>query len=1662
MNSPIDTPVAGTLPEEVYERLGQLLQRNQVSAAEDHARRALAQHGKDLRLQHDLAIVLAKQRKFAESEQILLEVTQQAPLWAEALINLGKLYQDTGRLELAEDAFRRATSLQSKSANALTRLGHILRRRDAFQESLEVLQAALDAEPEFIEAYYEKALTHTDAEQPAEAQQTYETLLEKAPEHYGAINNLGVLHESRGNFPEAERYLRKATELRPRTPDGFNNLGVVLAAQNRHGEAIEAYRRALELSPHTPSVLSNLGNALRSEGKLDEAVVRLREAIRLRPDYAEAYNNLAIVHVQRGEHAAAMECYDQAVYIRPNYPEARMNRALDWLAQGELAKGWVEYEWRWKHRGIRVRNYPRPRWDGTDPAGRRLFVYYEQGFGDTFQFVRYVPILHKLGARVILEVPKPLVKIVESCPGVETVVAANAPSVPDFDLHVPLMAVPGLLNTRMESIPASVPYLFPDPELVAQWRQRLPAGDLRVGIAWQGNPDYRGDRLRSIPLRHFQVLGGIEGVRFVALQKGFGTEQIAEVAEHLSIETYPDMDTTAGSFMDTAAIMRNVDLVITSDTAVPHLAGALGVPVWVAIPAAADWRWLHDREDSPWYPTMRIFRQRHDGDWQAVFEQIAQQLRTRMTSVRSTLRPATQEQRQRARDLEKEGAKQAESGDLDEAARSFQKAADLDPRLTSARHNLGVIEARRGYLDQAMLHFRRAIELKPDFVDAFANLGLAFLEKGQFDESIAHFRRALQLGPNSPETHNNLGVALLERQQPDAALASFEQALKVRPEYAEAHVNYARALLATGQFEDGWRELEWRKHCPGSRQRSFNQSRWMGLPAPEETVLLHAEMGISDTLQMVRYAELVKQRASRVVLECQRELVPLLERCPYLDAVVAADDPLPQFDFHAPLLSLPGLFRTSLASIPRKVPYLRVDEKLVEHWQGRLGQLPGLKVGIAWHGRGRPGEANGSIPLMELEPLRYVPGVSFVSVQHGLGTEQLAAVGHRFPIVDLGPHVNEQRGFLMDTAAILACLDLVITCDSHIAHLAGALGLPVWVLLGSAPDYRWMLHRDDTPWYPSMRLFRRPVPGTWQQVVRELSTSLAEFGGHAVPRNVREIFGETDAARQSYRRGRDQCVAGDWSDAIRSFRTALAVDPKLAQAHHDLGAILAQHGQVEEGVRHLQQALSLDPEIPEAPENLARGLLDLRRYQDAADAARTGLQRGTRTPWLYNILGSSLAHLGDLQEAVEAFRAALERDPEFGPAQQGLANALRQQRRHSEAIVEFEKALRLDDQSADLYNNLGLTHAELDQAAEAQRCYRRALELNPEHAETWNNLGVTLADAHDLAGAETALRRVVYYRPSWAEAHRNLAIVLLLQGKLAEGWEEYEWRWRAGDSRNWRWPAKAWSGSDLAGARLLAFAEQGLGDTLQFIRYVKLLEQRGATVYVKAQAALKRLLRECGDIHNWVEEDELPEVDGALPLLSIPRLLGTTLENVPAEIPYLKPDPQLVEHWRTQIPAAQLRIGIAWQGSPSYAGDTWRSIPLECFAPLAQLPDVALVSLQKGQGTEQIESLAEPFELTVFSDLDEEHGAFMDTAAIIAGLDLMITSDSAIAHLAGAVGATVWMPLGKKNDWRWLRERPDTPWYPNMRLFRQQTLGEWSDVFQCMAQEIQQAWLPPT
>jgi hypothetical protein len=422
--------------------------------------------------------------------------------------------------------------------------------------------------------------------------------------------------------------------IAPRHANAQMNLGNILRLGGRLDEALEHYREAVESSPDYAQAHMNLGAALRAVGRLDEAESTLRHALRLSPEFAETWVNLGNVRRDRGRLDEAEAAYREAVSLRADDADATYSLGYLYLLQGDFERGWPLYEARWNCRDFpRYPSWPSPRWDGSPLEGRTILLFAEQGLGDTMQFVRFATLVKSCGGTVLLRCPASLAGLLARAPGIDRVIAApdipaKAADLPAHDVNAALLSLPAILGTTLATIPAECPYLLADERRVAHWRRVLGReGDaLNVAILWQGNPKNPNDRVRSFPLRNFAPLAEIPGVRLIAIQKFHGSEQVRDLAGEFPLpDLAPSLDE---SFEDTAAVMRSVDLVIGPDTAGIHLAGALGVRAWMPLSSQPEFRWLVGREDSPWYPTLRIFRQATPGCWDDVFRRLGEALRS--------------------------------------------------------------------------------------------------------------------------------------------------------------------------------------------------------------------------------------------------------------------------------------------------------------------------------------------------------------------------------------------------------------------------------------------------------------------------------------------------------------------------------------------------------------------------------------------------------------------------------------------------------------------------------------------------------------------------------------------------------------------------------------------------------------------------------------------------------------------------------------------------------------------------------------------------------------------------------------------------------------------------------------------------------------------------
>jgi tetratricopeptide (TPR) repeat protein len=529
--------------------------------------------------------------------------------------------------EDAPDAERHYEALLAQdpeNPNALHQLSVLRLRRGAFAEAAPLLERLIARHPDFPDAHNNLGVALQRLKRPADAARQFERAVELEPNRAQAHYNLGRAREGLGRSAEARACYERAISLRPDYAEAHNSVGVLLAQQEPE-PALAAFRRAIAARPGYGDPYNNMGIALQALGRYEEAVASYRQALALKPDNADAYNNLGLALRSLNRHEEALDCFGLAQAIKPDHVDAQLGEGLVRLALGDYAAGWKKYVWRHLTANFSggKKRPPQPLWLGNwDISGKTILVHGEQGLGDTIMFARYVPLVAQRGAKVILAVQRPLAAVMATLPGAALVRGQGEP-LPPFDGFCPLPTLPLAFRTRVETIPADIPYLAAPADRLAKWQpvfQTFPRP--RIGLMWAGalSPIFR----RSIPLGLLLPILQMREFCFVALQKDVPKED-APLLDSSRMATF--LGERQSDLADAAAMISQLDLVITIDTSIAHLAGAMGKPTWVLLPFSTDWRWMRDRSDNPWYPTTRLFRQPTPGDWQSVVTQVTAALR---------------------------------------------------------------------------------------------------------------------------------------------------------------------------------------------------------------------------------------------------------------------------------------------------------------------------------------------------------------------------------------------------------------------------------------------------------------------------------------------------------------------------------------------------------------------------------------------------------------------------------------------------------------------------------------------------------------------------------------------------------------------------------------------------------------------------------------------------------------------------------------------------------------------------------------------------------------------------------------------------------------------------------------------------------------------------
>jgi len=762
---------------------------------------------------------------------------------------------------------------------------------------------------------------------------------------------------------------------------------------------------------------------------------------------------LGVVAQREGDLASARRHYDAALALSPNDAEAHVDRAMLLIAEGEHGPGFEEYEWRLLREGcIKLRHVRAPlrRWAGGPlPASEALLLHAEQGFGDTLLFLRHLPAVRARigpGVRLCLAVPAPLRRLVSEAflkqhPGLQPcrVVSFREPLPFDWGLRwqCPLLSLPHVLGLEQKALfSAAEAYLVPPSPL--RCHAFKVEGRPRIGLVWRAGAETEGGRYRSLPLDALLPLAALPA-EWIGLQQEATGDELALL--HHAFHGR-DASPACRDFLETADLLAALDLLVTNDTAAAHLAGAIGLPAHVLLPRAASWRWpegFGEDEKTPWYPSLRLFRQRDHGDWAAPVAAVKEALEHRFAGRWPT-----------------------------------PQAVAAAPRLPTPPEDreLALIAAQARH------------------------------ERGDYPGVRAALEPCVARHPGHAPLLRALGMAMAHTGEPARALRLFRRALKREPTNPDLHFSLAFLRLSQGNFRKGFAEYEWRfdrQNC--LEALCIEAPLWDGQPLDaSQPLLVHCEQGLGDAIQFIRLLPWAKARAAQVHLVCSASLLRLFRASPLLDGVagyVTDGGTLPKHAFQCPLLSLARLSGLRLETVAAltPVPYLRAPDDGAPALPPRQGDA--LRVGLVWKSRLFDTTGRGkSLPLDALLPLAEVPGIEWVSLQKERSEEEAALLASRFgmpPGQDLGPTFADFAA----TAQAIGTLDLVIVCDTAAAHLAGALGKPVWVPLQKAPDWRWLAPGvysggdDRSPWYPTMRLFRQREHGEWGDPVRAMAEALS-------------------------------------------------------------------------------------------------------------------------------------------------------------------------------------------------------------------------------------------------------------------------------------------------------------------------------------------------------------------------------------------------------------------------------------------------------------------------------------------------------------------------------------------------------------------------------------------
>jgi tetratricopeptide (TPR) repeat protein len=1011
------------------------------------------------------------------------------------------------------------------------------------------------------------------------------------------------------------------------------------------------------------------------------------------------------------------------------------------------------------------------------------------------------------------------------------------------------------------------------------------------------------------------------------------------------------------------------------------------------------------------------------------------------------------------------------------AEKDFKNALIIRRNFYEAYSNLGNTLNKMHRYEVAVVMFNQAISLKRDFYEAYSNMGVALQQLNHFKEALICYKKSLNINNQYAPTYSNRGLLHQKNLNIDSAIKDYENAISLNPNFFEAHWNRSLALLMKGDLKNGFKAYEWRWFKNNLRiqeHQKYKEKLWSGSESlKNKKILIFSEQGYGDTLQFARFIKDIKARGAIIYLVLQKSLVKLIELMNIADFIIETNSILPIHDYQCPLMSLPLALGINIHNIPNYKSYLFCNLNNKEMWTKRLGEKTKLRIGIVWRGNGiHENDRNRSFQLQRILPY-LVDDFEYISIQKEISDVEAELLKSR-KIKNFSNLIED----FVDTASLISLVDLVLTVDTSVAHLAGGLGIMTWILLPFEPDWRWLLDRSDSPWYPSVTLIRQKKIGDWADVFMRV-------------RNYLLNYNYSQKTKFWLEKAYDSLKNQSNSNLEKYCTRIITIDPCNTEAIHLLSICYFREKNHIKALTFINNSLEIDKTNYLTYSNKALFLFHMNRVDEAiesclisiifypshvANYSNLGLFYNNKgkdrkaLEYVNNAIflnenfidaifnkGMILNSLNDYQGSIECFRSVIKLNNYFDNAYIHLGSIYKDLKQNANAKKFLEFAICINPKNEIAFFNLGNLLKGVNLFNKSITCYDKALLINPFFESAYLNRGVSYAEIKDFVNAYSDFDSAIDINPSFGEAHFNKANFLLLNRDFENGLLEYEYRFNDG-VRNYIKPSfifreRLWTGKEpLIGKTILLHSEQGFGDVIQFCRYALLLSNHGGEVILRVSSELLELLQHLGGVSQVIsDKDELPFFDYQCPIMSLPLALSSIYGDffsIPLVEKYLNVNQSELKEWNSKLGyKVKPRIGLCWRGNPLHKNDRNRSLNIkdlsECLSPNHEY-----ISLQK----EQIEYTSEKFPII---DCSHEIEDFSDTAALCMQMDLVITVDTSIAHLAGALGIKTWILLPALPDWRWFLDCDESIWYQSIKLYRQDQYGDWSRVIARIKQDLE-------